>query len=415
MPEPEDWVELELMFRTASIAILLTSVSLMGQSPQIGNCPIFPAKNIWNVPIDKLPVHPNSAQFIATEGANVSLHPDFGPTAAIPFAIVPSTQPKVPIQFTDGQSDPGPYPIPSDASIEGGGDAHLIVLSQGECKLYEVFAASKKGDGTWTGATGAVFDLRQNILRPDGWTSADAAGLPILPGLVKYDEVASGQIRHALRLTVPKTRNTYTWPARHYASHLDGDAYPAMGQRFRLKADYDISGFDPKVQVILQALKTYGLMLSDNGSAWYMTGAPDPRWNDDVLAQLKRIHGSDLEAVDVSSLQMAPNSALAIDSNAPTRVDLAFSATPVFDLSVAPTQSVTLTGDVTASTISNAGDGQTVSFLICQDSVGGHGFTWPPNVLGGMQVGTLAGKCSAQTFVSDGTKLYATSPGVSNQ
>ena len=388
-------------------------LSLFAQA-QVGNCSVFPARNIWNVPIDKLPVHPDSALFIATEGASVALHPDFGANGAIPFSVVPTTQPKVAINFTDGESDPGPYPIPPQAPIEPGSDAHLLVITQDECKLYEVYHAKPNGDGSWSGGTGAVFDLRQNALRLNGWTSADAAGLPIFPGLVRYDEVASGQIRHALRLTVPKTNDTYVWPARHYASHLDGERYPPMGQRFRLKAGYDISGFDPMVQVILQALKTYGLMLADNGSAWYITGAPDPRWNDNILGQLKRVTGADLEAVDVSSLETSPNSALATDPNSPGRTNLPFSATPVFDLSSAGTQSITLTGDVTGSSVSSLADGQTVSFLICQDSGGGHAFTWPANVRGGMQVGTVAGACSAQSFVSDGTSLYATTPGVTN-
>jgi hypothetical protein len=184
------------------------------------------------------------------------------------------------------------------------------------------------------------------------------------------------------------------------------------GQRFRLKASYDITGFDPMVQVILQAFKTYGMMIADNGSAWYITGAPDPRWNDTILAQLKQVTGADLEAVDVSSLQAGPNSSLAIDPFGSQRSAIGFSATPTFDLSAAPTQSLTLTGDVTASTIVNLTDGQTVSFLICQDAAGGHTFSWPSNVLGGMQVGSAAGKCSAQTFVSDGVRLYATTPGV---
>ena len=397
---------------SAWLAMALAPVSLFAQA-QVGNCPVFPARNIWNVPIDKLPVHPDSALFIATEGAGVSLHPDFGPNGTIPFSIVPGTQPLVPIRFTDGESDPGPYPIPPQAPIERG-DGHLIVVTQDECRLYEVFSARSNPDGSWTGSTGAIFDLRQNALRQDGWTSADAAGLPIFPGLARYEEVASGQLRHALRLTVPKTSATYVWPARHFASHLSGEQYPPMGQRFRLKASYDISGFDPMAQVILQALKTYGMMLSDNGSAWYISGAPDPRWDDNILNQLKRVTGADLEAVDVSSLQTTPNSGLATDPNASNRTNVAFSATPAFDLSTAATQSVILTGDVTASTVTNLSDGQTVSFLVCQDSTGGHGFTWPPNVQGGMQVGTLSGKCSAQTFVSDGSKLYATTPGVSN-
>jgi len=400
------------MGRFAWLVMAFAPASLFAQA-QVGNCSIFPSRNIWNVPIDKLPVHPDSTLFIATEGPGLPLHPDFGSSGTIPFSIVPGTQPKVAITFTDGESDPGQYPIPPGAPVEPG-DRHLIVLNQDECKLYEVFNAQPNGDGTWTGGTGAVFDLGQNALRLDGWTSADAAGLPIFPGLVRYDEVASGQIRHAVRMTLPKTNDSYVWPGRHYASHLDGEQYPPMGQRFRLKASYDISSFDPMVQVILQALKTYGMMLADNGSAWFITGAPDPRWDDNILSQLQRVTGADLEAVDVSSLETSPNSALATDPNASNRASVAFSATPVFDLSVAPTQSVTLTGDVTASTIANLSDGQTVSFLICQDSTGGHAFNWPPNVRGGMQVGTLAGTCSAQTFVSDGSKLYATTPGVAN-
>lgn len=395
------------------LVLASTPVFLFGQA-QVSNCQIFPTKNIWNVPIDKLPVHPDSALYIATEGAGMSLHPDFGATAAIPYSVVTNAQPMVPIQFTDGESDPGPYPIPSNAQVEAGADGHMVVLNTDACKLYEVYNAHPNGDGSWTGGTGAIFDLTTNALRPDGWTSADAAGLPIFAGLVRYDEVASGQIKHALRLTVPQTNDSYVWPGRHYASHLDGEQYPPMGQRFRLKASYDISGFDPMMQVILQALKTYGMMLADNGSAWFITGAPDPRWNDTILNQLKMVTGNDLEAVDVSSLQTGPSSALATDPNAPNRVVVPFSPTPNFDVSAAPTQSVTLTGDVTAPTVTNLSDGQTVSFLVCQDSLGGHAFTWPQNVLGGMQVGNVPGTCSAQTFVSDGSRLYATTPGVAN-
>lgn len=390
----------------------LAPVSLFAQA-QVGGCSIFPARNIWNVPIDKLPVHPDSALFISTEGPNMPLHADFGAAGGIPFSSVPASQSRVPINFTDGESDPGPYPIPPQAPVEAG-DGHVIVLTQDECKLYEVYNAKPNGDGSWTGGTGAIFDLRQNLLRLDGWTSADAAGLPIFPGLVRYDEVASGQILHALRFTVPQTDDSYVWPARHYASHLDGEQYPPMGQRFRLKQNFDISSFDPSVQVILQALKTYGMMLADNGSAWFITGAPDARWNDKIMSQISIVTGADLEAVDVSSLETTPNSALATNPLASNRANVAFSAAPVFDLSAAPTQSLTLTGDVTAPTVTNLSDGQTVSFLICQDSVGGHAFAWPSNVQGGMQVGNLAGTCSAQTFVSNGSKLYATTPGMSN-
>jgi hypothetical protein len=395
------------------LALCAVSLPLSAQ-PRIGGCPVFPAKNIWNVPIDKMPVHAASAAYIATEGPDVPLHPDFGPSSAIPFAVVPANQPMVPIHLDADESDPGPYPIPPDPPLEKSEDAHLLIVRQGECKLYEVYAAKKMPDGTWRGGSGAVYDLRLNALRPDGWTSADAAGLPILPGLVRYDEAASGTIRHAIRLTVPKTGRSYVWPARHFASRLSGNQYPPMGMRFRLKAGYDISRFHPIVRTILQALKTYGMILADNGAAWYITGAPDPRWSDEILAQLKQVKGSDLEAVDVTSLQGGPNSALALDPNASGRALVAFSKTPVFDLGAASTQSITLSGDVVSSTIANAADGGTFSFLICQDQAGGHAFHWPANVLGGMQVSTKPHACSAQSFVSDGAKLYATTPGMAN-
>jgi len=380
---------------------------------------VFPADSIWNTPVDKLPLYPHSASYIRSIDGNKTLHPDFArdPKSGIPYNVVSGNPRKIGVEVPNGESDQAPVPIPANPSLEGGGgqgDSHLIVVDTDDCRLYELFAAKRLPGGGWHAESAAHFDLRSNALRPDGWTSADAAGLPIFPGLVRYNEVASGQIRHAVRMTLPKTNDSYVWPGRHYASHLDGEQYPPMGQRFRLKASYDISSFDPMVQVILQALKTYGMMLADNGSAWFITGATDPRWDDNILSQLQRVTGADLEAVDVSSLETSPNSALATDPNASNRASVAFSATPVFDLSVAPTQSVTLTGDVTASTIANLSDGQTVSFLICQDSTGGHAFNWPPNVRGGMQVGTLAGTCSAQTFVSDGSKLYATTPGVAN-
>ena len=210
----------------------------------------------------------------------------------------------------------GPYPIPTDAPIEGGpdseGDRHVLVVRRGACDLFETWNSWPTPDGSWYAGSGALFDLHSNALRPDGWTSADAAGLPILPGLVRYDEVAAGTINHALRFTVPQTRRAYVWPARHYASDLTGAQYPPMGQRFRLKASFDISGFSPANQVILRALKTYGMFLADNGSAWYLSGVPDPRWDDDDLHTLQTgVHGRDFEAVDESSLMIDPNSAAA--------------------------------------------------------------------------------------------------------
>jgi len=298
---------------------------LVGKSPaapRIAGCSIFPADNIWNTPVDTLPVDDNSAAYVATIGAGDYIHADFGSgewppgsgsPIGIPYVDVPSTQANVAVTFDyDDESDPGPYPIPPDAPIEGGpdsdGDRHILVLERDNCILYELFYAWPQPDGSWETSSGAIFDLNSHALRPETWTSADAAGLPILPGLVRYDEVAEGEIRHAVRFTAPQTRKAYVWPARHYASSLTGAQYPPMGQRFRLRADFDISGFSPEVQVILRALKKYGMMLADNGSAWYISGVPDERWDNDGLHELHQVHGSDFEAVDVSSLEMDADS-----------------------------------------------------------------------------------------------------------
>jgi hypothetical protein len=290
--------------------------------PTLGGCPVLPADNIWNVPVDTLPLDPNSNAYINTIGASDNVHADFGSglwdgaPIGIPFIVVPGNQTDVTIHWTTtwNESDPGPYPIPPAAPIEGApntdGDRHVLVVRQGECKLYELYRAFPQSDGSWNAASGAVYTLTANgPLRPDGWTSADAAGLPILPGLARYDEVAAGEINHALRFTVPETRNTYVWPARHYASDLTGMQYPPMGQRFRLKANFAIdSRFSPRAQVILRALKKYGMILADNGSSWYISGAPDGRWDNDELHELDVVVGSDFEAVDVSSLMLDPNS-----------------------------------------------------------------------------------------------------------
>jgi hypothetical protein len=215
--------------------------------------------------------------------------------------------PGVSVSFEyDSESDAGPYPIPPSAPIEGGpsssGDRHVLVVDRSDCTLYELFAAYPQSDGSWTAGSGAIYDLNSNALRPSGWTSADAAGLPILAGLVRYDEVAAGEIGHALRFTAPQTQRAFVWPARHYASNLTGAEYPPMGARFRLRADFDVSGYDAEVQVILRALQRYGMILADNGSPWYLSGAPDERWDNEVLRQLKDLQGSDFEAVDSSSL-----------------------------------------------------------------------------------------------------------------
>lgn len=302
---------------------------------QLDGCSVLPSDNIWNVPVDALPVHPSSAAYVATIGADNYVHPDFGEglwdggPIGIPYVTVPGTQPKIPVSFYyEDESEPGPYPIPTNPPIEGGadsdGDRHILIVDRDNCVLYELFYAFPEADGSWTAGSGAIFDLKSNALRPAGWTSADAAGLPILPGLVRYDEVASGEIKHALRFTAPETRRSYVWPARHFASSLTGAQYPPMGQRFRLKSDFDITPFGPCVQVILKALKKYGMMLADNGSRWYISGVPDERWDNDELRQLRQVHGSDFEAVDVSSLMVHPDSAQAkvkqpfsIDSTCP--------------------------------------------------------------------------------------------------
>ena len=301
-------------------AALQISAFTASAAPSIGTCSIFTNDNIWNIRVDGLPADSHSQTFITTIGAAKGLHADFGSGTwdggpiGIPYVVVGGSQTKVGVAFDySDESDPGPYPIPPDAPIEGGsqstGDRHVLVLDSGNCILYELFSAYPQPDGTWRAGSGAIFDLRSDALRPSGWTSADAAGLPILPGLVRFDEVASGEIKHALRFTAPQTRKAYVWPARHYASSLTGQQYPPMGQRFRLKADYDISGFSVETRVILTALKKYGMILADNGSSWYISGVPDPRWNNDVLHELGRVTGAAFEAIDESSLMVDPNSA----------------------------------------------------------------------------------------------------------
>lgn len=301
-------------------------------------CPFFPADNIWNTPIDALPIHPNSATYVNTIGADENLHPDFGAglwqgaPIGIPYVQVPDTQPKVSVSFTyNDESDPGPYPIPANAPIEGGadsdGDRHVIVIDRDNCKLFELFYAWPQPDGSWEADSGAIFDLTSNALRPDGWTSADAAGLPIFPGLARYEEVKSGAINHALRFTAPQTQHAYIWPARHFASDLTGKQYPPMGIRFRLKASFDISNFSPETQVILQALKTYGMILSDNGSPWFISGAPNDGWDNNQLQELKQVKGSNFEAVDVSSLIVDPDSGRVFQGEPQGYLPLLFAST----------------------------------------------------------------------------------------
>ena len=273
---------------------------------------VFPADNPWNEDISQMPVDPNSDNLIASIGSNTSVHPDFGTVwngapNGIPYIVVAGTQQPVAISFTayGDQSDPGPYPVPPNAPIEGGpnstGDRHVIVIDRDNWILYELYSAYPVNNGaSWRAASGAIFDLNSNALRPAGWTSADAAGLPIFPGLGRYDEVfEQKEIKHALRFTADFTRRAYVYPARHFASSDTNPNLPPMGMRVRLKASFDISGFSAPMQVILRALKKYGMILADNGSSWYLNGAPDPRWNDDELHTLGAINGSDFEVVQM--------------------------------------------------------------------------------------------------------------------
>jgi hypothetical protein len=297
--------------------------------PQISGCDILPYDNIWNVKIDNLPLDSRSTDYINTIGRYENFHMDFGSglwegaRIGIPFKTVPGTQEKVRVTFRwPDESDTGRYPIPDNVPIEGGpnsdGDRHVLVVDRDNCILYELYNAWPQANGTWKADAGAIYDLSSNALRPAGWTSADAAGLPILPGLVRYSEVASGHITHALRFTVPETRNAYIWPARHFASDLTGMKYPPMGQRFRLKSTYDISGFSFQARVIARAMQEYGIILADNGSSWYVSGSPDERWNNDVLHELDVLTGANFEAVNVSSLMINPNSGQAKTDPPPT-------------------------------------------------------------------------------------------------
>lgn len=328
-PHPHDHRDRRPRLRGSLTAVLLFTVAACaatpgaGRSEALGGCRLFPADNVWNARVDALPVLPESPDYVATIGASAALRADFGSglwegrPIGIPYAVVGASQPRVRVTFDYvDESDPGPYPVPPDAPVEGAppggvtseGDRHVLVVDASECKLYELYAAELQRDGSWTAGSGAVFDLNGNDLRPRGWTSADAAGLPILPGLVRYDEVAGGEIDHAIRFTAPRTRRAYVWPARHFASPHTGAEFPPMGQRFRLRADFDASGMSPAVAVIVTAMKRYGIILADNGSPWFLSGVPDERWDNDSLRQLMQIKGADFEAVDASGLMIDPDS-----------------------------------------------------------------------------------------------------------
>jgi hypothetical protein len=276
---------------------------LVPPGPHLGGCAVFPQSNAWNQEIASAPLHPMSGLIIdhIQRIGSGSLHPDFGenPAFGIPFVVVPATQPLVPISYDayGDESDPGPFPIPLDAPIEAGTDGHVLVLQEQTCQLYELFVGRQVGAG-WIAASGARFDLSSNSLRTLGWTSADAAGLPILPGLVRYDEVAAGLIDHAIRVTFSKTQRGYILPATHFASSDSDPTLPAMGMRLRLRADFDVTALTGQARVIAAAMQRYGLIVADNGSNWFFQGAPHPGWNDDDLNQMKAIPGTAFEVVD---------------------------------------------------------------------------------------------------------------------
>ena len=293
-----------------ALLALVTSASAATapRLPGAPKCPLFPTSNVWNKRVDKLPVAANSQAVLSTIGLDVGLHPDFGTVwdghpNGIPYTIAGKKTKRYRVRFEyASESDRGPYPIPAKVKIEAGSDHHALIVERNSCRLYELYALRKKS-GRWFAGSGAIWNLRSNKLRPAGWTSADAAGLPMLPGLARYDEVASGHIDHALRFTVENTRRAYIYPARHFASDQTDPNLPPMGLRVRLRAGFDISGYPRQVRVILTALKRYGMIVADNGANWYISGAPDRRWNDDALHTIGGVTGADFEVVNTSKLR----------------------------------------------------------------------------------------------------------------
>ena len=307
MPRP---VRLLAPGAAAALSLVLAALALGHPVRGAAKCAIFPPDNSWNQRVDNLPVALNSSAIVASIGLDRYLHPDFGSGTydgrpiGIPYVTVSKRQKKVPVSFDYAvESDRGPYPIPRDAPIEGGrsgdGDRHVIVVDRDRCRLYELFAAYPVDGGKrWRAGSGAIWSLRSNRLRPRNWTSADAAGLPILPGLARYEDVKRGEIDHALRFTAPRTRRAFIYPARHYASNLTDPDLPPMGLRVRLKASFDVSGFPRQARVVLRALQQYGMILADNGSPWYVSGTPSSGWNNDDLHSLQKVTGRNFEVVE---------------------------------------------------------------------------------------------------------------------
>ena len=329
------------------LALLSLAVAAAEGRPVPGapSCPMTPTDSFWHADVSGLPVHPQSATWISSIGATAGLKADFGAgmwnggPIGIPYTTVPGTQARVPVAFGyDDESDPGPYPIPPNAPIEGGssstGDRHVLVVDRDACRLWELYSAyPQNGGASWTAGSGATWALDSNAMRPLGWTSGDAAGLPILPGLVRYDEVAAGAIDHVIRFTAPRTANAYVWPASHKAAS-GGASDPPMGAWLRLKASFDISGFSAQNQVILRALKKHGMVLADNGSPWFMSGAPDSGWSDSGLQSLRTIPGSAFEAVDVSSLKVSNTSYAVAGAPPPPPPPVELVSNPAFEASL---------------------------------------------------------------------------------
>ncbi len=296
------------LFVALALAAATSQPALTPEDKILAKLEIFPQDDLWKKDISKEPVDPHSVALIASAGATKGLHPDWGSKYGIPFNLVTAKTPTYTVKFEYAdESDNGPYPIPDDVKIEGvawggekvEGDRHILCIDPESKKLYELWSSWKK-DGKWTAGSGAVFDLSKKSYgqRPKGWTSSDAAGLPVFPGLVRYDEVCiNKELNHAVRFTVKKTSRGYVAPASHFASRSKNEKLPPMGMRVRLKADYDISAFSEQNQVILKALKKYGMILADNGSDWFITGTSDPRWNDESLQQLKKVKAQNLEVV----------------------------------------------------------------------------------------------------------------------
>jgi hypothetical protein len=290
----------------AALVLAASAAATPVPLPDAPSCPLFPPTNVWNKPVGKLPLRSSSRKIVRSIGARLPVHADFGSglwaggPIGIPITVVDSSQTTSPVEFAyDDESDPGPYPIPNGVAIEGGdgsdGDRHADIVDSDSCTLYELFALYPS---PWSAGSGAIWSLTSNALRPAGWTSADAAGLPILPGLVRFEEVAAGHIDHAIRFTVRRSRHAYVYPARHFASDLTSKSLPPMGLRLRLRANYPLSGFPYQARVVLKALKRYGMIVADNGTSWYLTGAPDPSWDNDQLHTLGKVKGSDFRVVD---------------------------------------------------------------------------------------------------------------------